>query len=285
MGPLQRESSTYIDAHVHVWTSDLQKYPIAAEHSASDMVPAQFHPEDLMRQCKAHGVDRIVLIQMSFYSFDNRYMLDCISQYPQTFAGVAIIDENEPHVATTIRELKSQGVRGLRLYSDAAHVAKWSDSKSMRKLWQVAADEAITLCLLADPEALPSIDGMCQKFPETRVAIDHFARIGMRGPIEEAPMERLGRLAKYPNTFLKTSAFYALGKKVPPYLDIAEMFRQMYDAFGAERMLWGSDCPYQLEGMHTYEASLSLIRDRLDYLTTAERDSILSKTAEKLFFA
>jgi predicted TIM-barrel fold metal-dependent hydrolase len=61
----------YIDAHVHVWTSDADHYPLAQGFTKDDMKPASFTPEQLFGHCRPSGVERIVLIQMSFYLFDN----------------------------------------------------------------------------------------------------------------------------------------------------------------------------------------------------------------------
>jgi predicted TIM-barrel fold metal-dependent hydrolase len=59
-----------IDAHVHVWTDDLAHYPLARGYKPEDMKPRRFTPEDLFKHTKPAGVDRINLIQMSFYGFD-----------------------------------------------------------------------------------------------------------------------------------------------------------------------------------------------------------------------
>ena len=60
----------FIDAHVHVWTPDTDRYPLAAGFKKADMKPASFTPEQLFQHCKPAGVGRINLIQMSFYGFD-----------------------------------------------------------------------------------------------------------------------------------------------------------------------------------------------------------------------
>ena len=65
----------YIDAHVHVWTPDTAHYPLAAGYKREEMKPPSFTPEELFKHAKPAGVDRINLIQMSFYGFDNSYML------------------------------------------------------------------------------------------------------------------------------------------------------------------------------------------------------------------
>ena len=47
--------------------------------------------------------------------------------------------------------------------------------------------------------------------------------------------------------------------------------------------MWGSDSPYQVVS-ESYEDSISVVRDKLDFLSTAEREQILAKTAERIFF-
>jgi predicted TIM-barrel fold metal-dependent hydrolase len=61
----------YIDAHVHVWTPDTAHYPLAKGFDKTDMKPASFTPEELFKHTKPAGVDRVNLIQMSYYGFDN----------------------------------------------------------------------------------------------------------------------------------------------------------------------------------------------------------------------
>jgi len=61
----------FIDAHVHVWTDDTAHYPLATGFKKEDMKPATFTPETLFKHTKPAGVDRINLIQMSYYCFDN----------------------------------------------------------------------------------------------------------------------------------------------------------------------------------------------------------------------
>ena len=83
---------------------------------------------------------------------------------------------------------------------------------------------------------------------------------------------------------VKASAFYALGQKKGPYLDIGPMIRRLLDAYGPERVMWASDNPYQVEPPHTYAASIELIRDHLK-LSDSDKEWILRKTAEKVFFS
>ena len=71
----------YIDAHVHVWTDDIETYPLAPGFKKEDMKPPAFPPEEALAHARPCGVDRIVLIQMSYYRFDNTCMLEAMREY------------------------------------------------------------------------------------------------------------------------------------------------------------------------------------------------------------
>jgi predicted TIM-barrel fold metal-dependent hydrolase len=273
----------WIDAHVHVWTPDVERYPLAPGFKREQMQPPSFTPEELLALARPCGVDRIVLIQMSFYRFDNSYMLDTIRRFPGVFSGVAIVDDStEPR--DKMRELAKHGVRGFRIHPGKVAVDRWLGSPGMSAMWQCAADEGLAICPLINPEALPAIDTMCMRYPQTRVVIDHFARVGIDGTIRESDLAQLAGLSRHKHTHVKTSAFYALGKKQAPYEDLGPMIRRLVEAYGPERLMWATDCPFQVQNGHTYSASIELIRDRLDFLSASDREWLLRKTAAKIFF-
>lgn len=275
----------WIDAHVHVWTPDLERYPIDPEFSRKDMRPASFTPEELFRHTRAAGVDRIVLIQMSFYNLDNAYMTDMIKQYPGVFRGIGIVDHRASDLEQRMRNLVETGVRGFRLHARGDQAATWPRSAGMARLWKAATRLGVAVCPLINPADLTSIDQLCRQHPETTVVIDHFARVGISGKIDSQQLDALCRMAEHRNVHVKTSAFYALGKQSPPYHDLRPMIRRVVDAFGAERLMWASDCPYQVQGDHSYDASIALVRDAPDsLLNTREKEWMLRGTAEKLFF-
>ena len=283
---MQGAHGNFVDAHVHVWTPDTQRYPISPDPTfKKHRTVASFTPEELFVHSRPEGVRRVVLIQMSFYTFDNSYMLDCIARNRGLFRGVAIVDESKADVCSTMKSLREKGVRGFRIYTDRAKAEAWQHSDGMKKMWACSADNGLAMCLLADPESLPAVQRMCRAFPKTRVVIDHFARIGMKGPVNSRELDNLRRLADFPHTHVKTSAFYALGKRKAPYTDMAPLVRSLRDTFGASRLMWASDCPYQVQEGHTYANSIALIRDRLDFLSADDKQWMLRGTAEKMFFS
>jgi predicted TIM-barrel fold metal-dependent hydrolase len=274
----------YIDAHVHVWTSDTERYPLKPGFPKEKMRLPSFTPEELFTYTRPCGVDRVVLIQMSYYGYDNSYMLDMMRKHPGVFSGVAVIDRQQ-RPRQTMLELARQGVRGFRIKPRRLPADRWLDGDGMAAMWKCGADGHLAMCPLIDPQYLPAVDRMCRRFPGTPVVIDHFARIGIDGQFRKTDLDNLCGLARHQNVHVKVSAFSALGKKQAPYLDLAPMIRRVLDAFGPERLMWATDGPWQVMGGHKYEDSIDLIRVRLDFLTDDDRQWLLGRTAERVFFS
>ena len=274
----------YIDAHVHVWTPDTERYPLASGYTKNDMAIPSFTPEELFAHARPCGVTRIVLIQMSYYEFDNSYMLDMIQKHQGVFSGVAVIDR-DAKPRQTMLELAERGVRGFRIRPGEHPPDRWLDGEGMAAMWKCGAERGLAMCPLIDPEYLPAVDRMCERFPQTPVVVDHFARIGADGVVREADLDNLCRMARHRSAHVKVSAFYALGKKAAPYLDLGPMIRRVLDAFGPQRLMWASDGPWQVMNGHHYKDSIELVRSRLDFLTDDNRQWLLHRTAERVFFS
>ena len=282
---VDQKKTGWIDAHVHVWTPDVDRYPIdTRRYSVDDMVPASFTPQQLMAECQPAGVERVVLIQMSFYNTDNSYLLDVIKKHPGVFSGVAIVDHHAADLPTQIEALSAGGVRGFRISRRGEGAGNWLTDPGMARLWKIAGRHGLSLCPLINPRDFAVIDQLCLKYPETRVVIDHFGRVGVTGEIVPAQLNSLCKLARHPNVHVKTSAFYALGKKQPPYKELLPMLRRVVDSFSPQRLMWASDCPYQVQGKHDYQSSIDLVGDHLESLSKTDRQWILRDTSEKVFF-
>ena len=238
----------YIDAHSHIWTPDLAHYPLAEGFTVEGMKPPSFTAEELLAHCRPAGVGRVNLIQMSFYEFDNSYMLDMIKLYPERFVGTAIVDPLGPAPGLAMRGLLPKGVRAFRIAPNYSKLppARWLEPEGYAAMFAAAARTGQVLSCLIDPRAFAEVDRMCTRFPEAPVIIDHLGRIGTSGTIASQDVDALCALAKHSKLLIKVGAFYALGKQTPPYLDLAPLIQRVVAAFGARRCMWESDCPFQV---------------------------------------
>lgn len=274
----------WIDAHSHIWTRDVARFPLAQGQTVDDLKPPSFTAEECLELAGREGVGRVVLIQHHIYhGWDNGYLIDAAARRPDRFRVVGMIDDTQPQPEVRLRELLPQRVTGLRITSLIRGAERWLEGPGMAALWKCAAETRQAMCCLINPQDLPAVDRMCGRNPETPVVIDHFARIGMDGQIRESDVNQLCGLARHRHVHVKLSAFYALGQKQAPYTDMLPLIRRLVDAFGPSRLMWASDSPYQVVGGHTYAASLALIRDRCDFLSATDRQWLLAKTAARVY--
>ncbi|MCA9074824.1 MAG: amidohydrolase family protein [Planctomycetaceae bacterium] len=274
-----------IDAHSHIWARDIKSYPLAEGMTLDDLKPPSFTTEELLELVRPHGVTRVVLIQhRPFHGVDNSYMLDSMKKYPGVFTAVACVDATQDDVTGEMTRLQKAGAGAFRITPSEDGTTPWTESDGVRAMWKHAGEHGMVICPLINPEHLPMADQMCEEYPDTSVVIDHFARIGGDGQIRESDLKNLAKLARHRHTHVKTSAFYAFGKKQAPYDDLIPMIRRLCDAYGPERLMWASDLPYQLNSDNTYPDSLALIQDRIDFLSPSDKQWLLRKTAARVYF-
>jgi predicted TIM-barrel fold metal-dependent hydrolase len=212
-------------------------------------------------------------------------MLDMIKLYPDRFVGTAIVDPLGADPGAAMKELLPKGVRAFRIQPQYSKKppASWLEPPGYEAMFATAAQTGQCLSCLIDPDGFPEVDRLCRRHPETKVIIDHLGRIGADGRIRDEDVQALCDLAVHPRVSVKVGAFYALGKKSPPYTDLAPMIRRVVQAFGTRRCMWESDCPFQVVD-HKYKDSVALVRDRLDFLSPDDRAWMLGRTAEQILF-
>jgi predicted TIM-barrel fold metal-dependent hydrolase len=287
----------FIDAHIHVWTDNVTDYPLGPGWKRENMDPRHFTPDEFFKHARPAGVNRAVLIQMSYYyprdltsgngkGFDNRYMLDMMALHKDVFVGTAVIDPHGKDPEGEMRTLAKQRVRAFRIHPRLSKLppARWLEPPGYASMFAAGAKHNLAMSCLIDPDALPELERMCQRYPDTPVIIDHLCRIGADGTVREADVKALCAMAKYKRVMVKVGAFYALGKKQAPYTDLAPLIQAVVNAFTPRRCMWESDCPFQVERPHTYRDSIELVRTRLNFLPADDRDWLLRRTAEEFFF-
>jgi len=262
--------SACIDAHIHVWPETAQANP------------SRYTAEDHFAVSRPVGVERTVLIQPGMFRFDNTYMMDTVARHKGRFSAVAVVDVDAPGLQGEVVRLRATGARGFRI--TARPERPWADWPGMQALWRAAREARMAVCPLINPEAFPWVAALCERNPGTLVVIDHLGRVGAQGTVEDAQLRSLCGLAKFPRVLVKVSAFYALGRKAPPYQDLAPMIRQVFETFGPRRLMWASDAPYQAQPPQSYRDSVELIRGGLPFLGAGDKEWLLRRTAEGVFF-
>jgi predicted TIM-barrel fold metal-dependent hydrolase len=278
-GALQAAQRPYriIDPHVHVWKSD-PRYPWAKETTKPPEKDAT--PEMLLQLMRANGVERTVIIQVIYYRWDNSYLADVLKQYPQHFQGVARVNPENPGAPDDLSRLvEQQGFRGVRLSPGAGAAGDWITGALMPPLWKRCHDLKVPMTILAPVTRMPDVQPLIDRCPDLTVVIDHMADSPLDQPEQ---LNKLIALKRYPKVFVKVSHTWSLSKQPYPYPDSQAQVRRLYDAFGPQRLMWGTDWPL-VENHCGYGKALALVRDEMKFLNAEDKSWMLSRTVERVW--
>ena len=234
----------------------------------------------LLSLMAANGVARTVIVQVIHYRWDNRYLADVLRQYPDKFQGICRVNPEDPAAPEHLARLTTdEGFRGVRLSPSDKADGDWIRGSLMKPLWRQAADLKVPMTILAAPSRMPDLIPWIEQNPELTVVIDHMTDSPLNHPDE---LNKLLALARYPQVYVKISHMWSLSQQSYPYPDAAQQVKQVFDAFGAQRLMWGTDWPICLNKL-SYAQAVALYRDHLAWLTPKDREQILYKTVQQIW--
>lgn len=262
-----------MDTHAHIFRRGLHLAPV---HRYVPDYDATL--EDYLHQLDSHGISHGVLIQPSFLGTDNSFLLEALRLHPDRLRGVAVV---EP--AITLAELDRlavAGIVGIRLNLVGEPIPDLSSGpwpellrQIARLSWQVEVQrEARDLPLVVGPLLNAGVN----------VVVDHFGRPDPKLGVDDPGFRYLLEAAGTRQLWVKLSGAYRNGADGRGEVIARAAIPLLLKAFGAERLVWGSDWPHtQFEKTASYSAA----RADLDAWIPdpAERTVILRDTPASLF--
>jgi L-fuconolactonase len=270
-----------IDAQVHAYERNHPGRPWVGTLYG----PAEVTGDQMVAAMDAVGVDGAILVSpFSMYRYDASYASTVYAAHPTRFRLVKPVDPTDAAVADTITEwAAAKGTAGIRVFLRDEVSTDPADPRINRVL-ALAARHSLAVNL-ACTGRLDQAGGLAARNPETRLVIDH---LGLPQPHEPpAPAEpfadlpKLLALAAYPNVAVKVSGACTLSHQPFPYRDIWDPLARVFDAFGFDRCMWGTDWTRAV-GMLTYKEGVEAFRVS-DRLSERDRGLLMGETLERIY--
>jgi 2-pyrone-4,6-dicarboxylate lactonase len=222
-----------VDTHAHVVAAS-DAYPMVPERSYTPP-PA---PEDkYLAMLDATGMTYGVLVQISVYGTDNRYMLETLRRHPERLRGIAVVS---PDVTDAeLEAMHAAGVRGLRinvLFGGGIGFA------AMESLAHRIKDLGWHMQFLMDVNALPELMPRMTKLPVPGI-VDHMGHTPVAQGLEAPGFSALRSLVRDHGYWVKLSGAYRISERFPTFDDVTP-FAQALIEDAPDRMVWGSDWPH-----------------------------------------
>jgi predicted TIM-barrel fold metal-dependent hydrolase len=266
-----------IDAQIHSYAG--RPEPAQSEPAPPGTHRPNFPIERVLAEMDAIGVDRAVLVPPTMFMPNAlEYSEAAAAQHAARFG---LMPHFDPETADAREQLARVPGRahwlGIRLHI-SAHPA-WAEDESFAWLWSDCErlDIPVTCLVSGMPGRL---HGVAAHHPDLTLIVDHMGRVpDVQGPGAFGALDQLLPLAQFPRVAVKMTSVPDSSAEAYPFRDLDDGIRRIHDAFGARRMLWGSD----LSGLSsTYRECLDHFRVALDFIAEADREWILGRTASTL---
>jgi predicted TIM-barrel fold metal-dependent hydrolase len=292
-------SVKFIDSHLHVWASTEEAssggFPYADGQTPPESLKDAASIDSLMEQMKSSNVSGSLLVQPINHKFDHSYLIRALKAHPDRFKGMLLHNPNlSPEDAVALLEdLVCKGFVGVRF-----NPYLWPKLDGETSRWTAMSTpggggEAVyrrcselhipvgVMCFQGLQLHYDDIILLLKDSPKTTMIFDHVGFSSLTHEGEKA-FQQLLQLAEFPQVVVKISALFRLSDVSPFERVRKERFQPLLEAFGADRLMFGTDFPYVLEqDPERYDGMVKLVSSWMNNEST--RAAVMGGTAEKVF--
>jgi predicted TIM-barrel fold metal-dependent hydrolase len=280
LGSAQARPKGYlVENTLHMFAEDQTRFPLAPKATYK---PQPNSLEKYIAFVKEARLDHTILVQPEPYQDDESYIEYCFTREPSPgyFKATCLYDPIDPATPGRIAALVKRNpdrIVGMRIHevhergtpSTTSGAIKDRDLRdpAMKPVFKKIEELGLIVQVQLIPYYAPQLGALASGFPNAPVLVDHFGLIARGTPAE---YDEVIKLSKQPQFYMKIS-------QLPP--NPKPMVRRVYDAFGPDRLIWGS----YGSSMEAFQKALAQIDDVFDFAPETERVKIRGGNAMKLF--
>lgn len=271
-----------IDSHQHFWRYNPVRDAWITDEMA--VLKQDFLPEQFARECAANGIDASVAVQADQSENETNFLLELANRNDRIAGVVGWVDLLSPRVVERLEHLSHfEKLRGFRHVAQAEKDERFLAREDFVKGVAQLRQFGFTYDILVYPKQLPAAIELVSRVPEQRFVVDHLAKPQIKTKKTEPWAAQMKEIAQNKNVFCKVSGMVTEAdwhnwkpEDFKPYLHV------VFEAFGAERLMFGSDWPVCLVAA-SYRQVKQLIEDYVKGYSQADKDKIFGGNAEKFY--
>ncbi len=270
-----------IDAQVHAYERNHPGRPwLATLHG-----PAEVTGKEMVAAMDAVGVDGALLVSpFTMYGYEASYAVEVHAAYPGRFGLIKPVNPADPKVAETIAEwAATDGTVAVRIMLNRGASEDPADP-GLNRIFAAAARHSLPVNLLCWGR-LAQAAQLAARNPSTKIVIDH---LGLQQPFEPPPpaepfaeLPKVLALARYDNVAIKITGACTLSRQPYPYADLWDPLFRIFDAFGLERCMWGTDWTRAV-ALLTYKEGVDAFR-LANRLSESERAVLMGGALSRIY--
>ena len=271
-----------VDAHQHFWRYNHEEYGWLDD--SMQALRRDFFPENLKPELERAGFDGSIAVQTRQNLEETRWLLQLADHDPTILGVIGWVDLCSPNVRSEIAEFaEKQKLLGVRHIVQSEPDQRFLLQPEFLRGVSALAEFGLTYDILIYPRHLSAAAEFVERFPEQRFVLDHLAKPPIRSRQLQPWESDLRALAKFRNVFCKVSGLATeaewnswRAEDIIPYLNVA------FEAFGADRLIFGSDWPVCTVAA-SYTQVVELVQDYLSRFSSEVRDAVFGGNAERFW--
>jgi predicted TIM-barrel fold metal-dependent hydrolase len=264
------------DSQIHIWGAHSAARPWP-DPKARAQKPYPFTEDVILREMNGAGVDRVVLVPPLWDGAKNDLAIAAVQHHPDRFAIMGRLPIDPPTPSDVLAHWKEQpGMLGLR-YTFTNELTDSLTNGQADWLWPAAEKAGLPVMVLT-PGLLRHFHPILERHPSLKIIFDHLA-LPTHGKKDDAAFEELPELimlARHPNAAVKASALPCYSTESYPYSGLHDYVRRVFDAYGPQRMFWGSDLS-RLPPTCSYRQMVTLFTEEFRWLTGKDRELVMGR--------
>jgi predicted TIM-barrel fold metal-dependent hydrolase len=269
--------SLVVDTHLHCFAGAKdERFPYHKDGPYQPVAPAT--PEHLLECMAGAGVDRAIVVHPEPYQDDHRYLEHCLAVGKDKLKGTCLFFADRPDSVKRMRELvKKAQLVAARIHAYNPDRLPPFEKPELRTFWKAVGELDLAVQLHFEPRHAPGFTKLIEEFSGIPVLVDHLGR-----PFQGTDREHAVVLgwSKYKNVTMKLSS--VPDRNAFPHRDPTKVVRQLTDAFGADRLMYGGGYGPTATGA-SYRAERERVAGFLAHLSESDRAKIFGGTAARLF--
>lgn len=228
-----------IDAQIHVWKASTPDRPWPAD-AIQPQRPIPLEVPEVLTEMVAAGVSGALLLGPTWEGSRNDYVLEVAAADPSRFGAICRFATGDPQEVERLAHWHEvAGMRAIRMSLNRGDVDGALDASRRSGFFAAAERYGVPLSIYA-PGRYELFAALAEEFPGLKIAVDHAAVETDAVPLAEA-VAPLADLARYPGIAVKASALPCFVQEQHPFPSVSEAIYRLVEAFGAERVFFGSD--------------------------------------------
>ena len=271
-----------IDSHQHFWRYDAARDAWITESMA--VLKRDFLPEHLAAELTANSIDASIVVQADQSENETTFLLDLAEKNRRIAGVVGWVDLLSPRVGERLEYFSHfSKLRGLRHIAQAEPDDRFLAREDFVKGIAQLRRFDFTYDVLIYPKQLPAAIELAARLPKQRFVVDHLAKPEIKSGNTAAWAAQMREIAQNKNVFCKLSGLVTeadwkhwKADDFKPYLDV------VFDTFGVERLMFGSDWPVCLLAA-MYGQVKQLIENYVKGYSEADKEKIFGGNAARFY--